>query len=158
MYDAGDGQVSLGDRVFIHQDSVIEVGMGGSVAIGPNTHIQPRCQISAYKGSVNIGSNVQIAPNCAFYPYSHGIAAGQSIQSQPLTTKGGIVIEDDVWLGFGVIVLDGVRIGSGAVIGAGAVVTHDVPTNAIAAGVPARVLGSRDVAGESLQCGGNSRA
>ena len=60
-----------------------------------------------------------------------------------MQTKGGIVIEDDVWLGFGVIVLDGVRIGKGAVIGAGAVVTKDIPEGAIAAGIPARVIKMR---------------
>ena len=53
------------------------------------------------------------------------------------------MIEDDAWLGLGVIVLDGVTIGRGAVIGAGAVVTGDVPPYAIAVGVPARVVGSR---------------
>jgi acetyltransferase-like isoleucine patch superfamily enzyme len=143
IYDAGEGQVLLGDRASIHQDSVIEVGMGGRLIVGKDTHIQPRCQISAYKGTVAIGENVQIAPGCAFYPYNHGIAAGESIQRQPLQTKGGIVVEDDVWVGFGVIVLDGVRIGKGAVLGAGAVVTSDIPSNAIAAGVPARVVGTR---------------
>ncbi len=63
---------------------------------------------------------------------------------QPIETKGGIVIADNVWLGFGVIVLDGVRIGNGAVIGAGAVVNHDIPDNAIAVGVPARIIKMRD--------------
>ena len=71
------------------------------------------------------------------------IKANEPIRSQPLQTKGGIVIEDDVWLGFGVIVLDGVRIGKGAVIGAGSVVTKDIPEGAIAAGIPARVIKMR---------------
>jgi len=61
-----------------------------------------------------------------------------------LLSKGGIVVEDDVWLGYGVIVLDGVRIGKGAVIGAGSVVNQDIPSGAIAVGVPARVVKSRD--------------
>jgi acetyltransferase-like isoleucine patch superfamily enzyme len=85
-----------------------------------------------------------ISPNCALYSYNHGIEPDKPIRKQPLETKGGIVIDDDAWLGFGVIVLDGVRIGKGAVIGAGSVVTHDVPDNAIAAGVPARVVKMRD--------------
>ena len=84
-----------------------------------------------------------IAPNCAFYPYDHSIAPDELIKNQPLQTKGGIVIDDDVWLGCGAIVLDGVRIGKGAVIGAGAVVTKDVPDGAIAAGLPARVINMR---------------
>ena len=90
-----------------------------------------------------IGERVEIAPNCAFYPYNHGIAPGQPIQGQPTWTRGGIVVEDDAWLGYGVIVLDGARIGAGAVIGAGSVVTSSIPADAIATGVPARVVGSR---------------
>lgn len=137
-------RLELGERAHIFQECHIQVGEGGSVSIGPDTYIQPRCQLSAYKGPILIGANVVIAPHCAFYSYSHGIAPGQLIRQQPLTSKGGIVIEDDVWLSYGVVVLDGVRIGRGAVIGAGAVVTKDVPANAVAAGVPARVLRYRE--------------
>lgn len=111
--------------------------------IGADTHIQPRCQLSAYLGSVHIGKRAEIAPNCAFYPYDHAMRSGIPIRSQPLISRGDIVIGDDVWLGFGAIVLAGVRIGDGAVIGAGAVVTQDVPSEAIAVGVPARVVRHR---------------
>lgn len=75
--------------------------------------------------------------NCAFYPYNHGFAPGERIRNQPAKTKGGIIVGDDSWLGAGVIVLCGVEIGKGAVIGAGSVVTKDVPKNGIAYGVPA---------------------
>jgi acetyltransferase-like isoleucine patch superfamily enzyme len=83
---------------------------------------------------------VSIAPYCAFYPYDHGIIPDLPIRQQPLRSRGGIVIEDEAWLGVGVIVLDGVRIGHGAVVGAGSVVTHDVPDGAVVHGFPARVL------------------
>jgi len=141
--DRGGGPVELGEGVSLHYDTCIQTGHGGSLKIGPDTHIQPRCQFSAYKAPILIGRRVQIAPNCAFYPYDHGILPGESIKNQPLQTKGGIIIDDDAWLGFGAIVLDGVRIGKGAVVGAGAVVTKDVPDGAIAAGVPARVINMR---------------
>ena len=141
--DKDGGLVDIAERVHLHNDTCIQTGSGGSLKIGPNTHIQPRCQFSAYKGPIQIGSGVQIAPNCAFYPYDHGVALDEPINQQPLQTKGGITIEDDAWLGFGVIVLDGVRIGEGAVIGAGAVVTQNIPVGAIAAGVPARVISMR---------------
>lgn len=144
IFQAKDGgAVQLGDRVHLHNDICIETGVGGSLKIGADTHIQPRCQFSAYKGAIAIGANVQIAPNCAIYSYAHAVAAGELIQKQPLQTKGGIVIDDDAWLGCGAIVLDGVRIGKGAVVGAGAVVTHDIPDGAIAAGVPARTISLR---------------
>jgi acetyltransferase-like isoleucine patch superfamily enzyme len=141
--DRDGGSVELGEGVNLHYDTCIQTGQGGSLKIGPDSHIQPRCQFSAYKAPIVIGRGVQIAPNCAFYPYDHSIAPGELIKNQPLQTKGGIVIDDDAWLGFGVTVLDGVRIGKGAVIGAGAVVTKDVPDGAIAAGVPARVINMR---------------
>lgn len=137
--DREGGPVRLGDAVHLHRDTIVQTGRGGTVTIGSDTHIQPRCQISAYAGSVTLGQRVEIAPNCAFYPYDHGTLAGVSVREQPLRTKGGIVIEDDVWLGFGVIVLDGVRIGKGAIVGAGSVVSRDIPDDAIAVGVPARV-------------------
>ena len=111
--------------------------------MGRNTHIQPKCQFSAYKSSILIGSNVQIAPNCAFYPYNHGCGSGRLIMDQPLQTKGDIIVEDDAWLGFGVIVLSGVRIGEGAVVGAGSVVNQPIPDGAIAVGTPARVIKMR---------------
>jgi acetyltransferase-like isoleucine patch superfamily enzyme len=137
------GPVELGDRVHLHRDIIIEVGSGGSLTIGFNTHIQARCQFSAYMAAIHIGRNVQIAPYCAFYPYDHSFAPGELIMKQPLQTKGSIIIDDDVWLGVGVIVLSGVRIGKGAVVGAGSVVTHDIPDGAIAAGMPARVVKTR---------------
>lgn len=107
------------------------------------THIQPRCQFSAYKGSIRIGCGVQIAPYCSFYPYDHGTDPGDLISKQLVRSKGDIVTDDDAWLGVGVCVLDGARIGKGAVIGANSVVTSDIPDYSIAVGVPARVVKSR---------------
>jgi acetyltransferase-like isoleucine patch superfamily enzyme len=142
--DRDGSAVTLGDAVHVHQGTVIQTGEGGSVDIGAETHIQPRCQFSAYKGAIRIGARVEIAPNCAFYPYNHEIRAGLPVRSQPLRSKGGIVVGDDAWLGYGVIVLDGARIGEGAVIGAGSVVTGDIPAGAVAVGAPARVTRMRD--------------
>ena len=142
--DADGGAVKIEDAVHLHRGTSIQTGQGGMVTIGAHTHIQPRCQLSAYKGSISIGKGVEIAPNCSFYPYNHGMALGRLIRNQPLHSRGGIVVEDDAWLSVNVVVLDGVRIGQGAVVGAGAVVTKDIPPNAIASGVPARVLRMRN--------------
>ncbi len=139
----GGGHFALGTQSSIHKGGIIEIGQGGSLEIGANTHIQPRCQLSAYVGNIRIGSNVQIAPACAMYPYNHGIAKDTQIMDQPLTSKGGIVIEDDAWLGYGVIVLDGVKIGKGAVVGAGSLVTADIPDYGVAVGSPAKTIKQR---------------
>jgi len=143
IYQSNSGSVELGERVQLYSDIIIETGYEGCVTIGAETHIQPRCQIMAYVGSLQIGCRCEIAPNCVFYPYNHGILPNRDIMSQTPCTKGGIIIGDGVWLGVGVIVLDGVRIGDGAVVGAGSVVTGDIPENAIAFGVPARVVKMR---------------
>jgi acetyltransferase-like isoleucine patch superfamily enzyme len=137
------GPVTLGDRVYIYRDTIIETGYGGYVTIGDDSSIHPRCQLNAYVSPLQIGRCVMIAPNCAFYTYDHGIASDKPIWKQPLSSKGGITIGDDAWIGFGVIVLGGVRIGNGAVVGAGSLVTRDVPDNAIAVGVPAKVVKMR---------------
>jgi acetyltransferase-like isoleucine patch superfamily enzyme len=137
------GPVELADRVHLYGDTYLQTGQQGRICIGADTHVQPNCQFSAYRASILVGSGVHIAPGCAFYPYNHGISPHEPFIKQPLVTKGDITIEDDVWLGYGVIVLDGVRIGEGAIIGAGAVVSRDVPAGAIAVGVPARVTGTR---------------
>ena len=138
------GPVSLKKGVRLYSDSILETGDEGSITIDEETHIQPRCSLSAYKGSIQIGKRVEIAPNCAFYPYNHEMKPGKPIREQPLSSRGDIVVEDDAWLGVGVTLLENVRVGSGAVIGAGSVVTMDIPANAIAVGCPAKIIGNRN--------------
>lgn len=135
------GRIVLGKGVHIFRGTLIEVGAGGSVTIGDNTHVQSGCNLKGFLGSLHIGANVQVAPGCGFSPYEHQFEdTERPIREQGIRSRGDIVIEDDVWLGLGVYVLDGVRIGRGAVIGAGSVVTRDIPAYAIAAGVPAKVI------------------
>jgi acetyltransferase-like isoleucine patch superfamily enzyme len=142
--DTGGGPVILGDRVHLNEGVRIVTAHGGSVSFGDDTHVQPGCYFVAVEQSIRIGRNVQIAPNCAFYPYEHGTEAGQPIHEQPLRSRGDIEIADDAWLGFGVIVLSGVKIGAGTVVGAGSVVARDLPANAIAVGSPAQVVRMRE--------------
>ena len=139
------GRVHIGDYSSIQRFSILETIRGGEITIGQRTHIQAGCNLTAALGSIHIGDHVQLAPRCALYPYQHGISdLNTPISQQPITSKGDIIIEDDAWLGVGVIVMDGVTIGRGAVIGAGAVVTKDIPPRAIAVGAPAKVVGYRD--------------
>ena len=138
------GPVELRDRVHLYGDTFIQTGSGGRIRIGEETHIQPGCHLHAFLSDIEIGRNVEIAAGCAFYSYNHGTAPGMTIMSQPLESKGPITVGDGAWLGHAVIILAGVNVGAGAVIGAGSLVVRDIPENAIAAGVPARVIRFRD--------------
>jgi acetyltransferase-like isoleucine patch superfamily enzyme len=138
------GKITLGNKVYLNDCVRFETGFGGAIEIGDGTYIQPDCQFSGYVGKIMVGRNVQIAPRCAFYPYDHGTSRKETIMKQPLVSKGGIVVKDDAWLGYGTIVLDGVTIGAGAVIGAGSVVKDNVPDFAISAGIPAKVIKMRE--------------
>jgi acetyltransferase-like isoleucine patch superfamily enzyme len=146
--DGTGGGVDLADRVHLYHGACLETGHGGSISIGVETSVHARCLLMAYLAPIRIGAGVALAPNCALYPYDHGLEPGVPFARQPCTTRGGIVIGDHVWLGTGAIVLSGVTIGEGAAIGAGSVVTKNVPPGAIAAGVPARVIGFRAVRSE----------
>lgn len=144
IFQASDGgPVDLGDRVRLQEETHVLTGEGGSLYVGADTKIHRGCQIEAYKAPIWIGCRVEIATRCAFFSFDHGMDPERPIAQQPLTTRGPIIIEDETWLGYGVIVLSGVRIGKGAVIGAGSVVTKDVPAGAIAVGVPAHVVRMR---------------
>jgi len=123
---------------------------GRSGATTPELRVGANCDIGwrttiAVGAKIIIGHNVRIA-GCAFlagYP-GHPIDARDRAAGLPDTQDqiGDIIIEDDCWLATGVTVLAGVRIGRGAIIGAGSVVTKDVPPFTLAAGAPARVLRS----------------
>lgn len=152
LYQADQGgEISIGDRAVVHSDTCLETGEGGTISIGAEATIHVRCTLTAYKSSITIGRGVALAQNCALYPYDHGIAPGRPIRQQPLCTRGAIVIDDEAWLGANVTVLSGVRIGQGAVVGAGSVVTRDVPDGGIVAGSPARLIGSRNEVGPRVR-------
>jgi virginiamycin A acetyltransferase len=99
-----------------------------------------------YSGNgITVGNGVSVAANCVFAPTNHQYDDPDTfIQAQGFRpSKGGIVIEDDVWLGAGCVILDGAHIGKGAVIGAMTLVRGEVPAYAIAAGNPMTIRGSR---------------
>ena len=94
-------------------------------------------------GGITIGDHCLMGRGASFFAGGHTFDRAELlIVEQPLSTAP-IVVGDDVYFGLNCIVLGGVTIGHGAVVGAGAVVTSDVPASAIAVGVPARVVGSR---------------
>lgn len=114
----------------------------GSVRIGENVFIGPFVVIYGH-GGVSIGNDSMIAMHCCIVSSNHTITPqGKGIRSQPNINKK-TTIGRDVWLAAGVKVLGGVNIGDGAVVGAGSVVTKDIPSYAIAYGIPATVRGWR---------------
>ena len=141
-----DGR-SFGGRIRISNgaaisDGVIIAAYGGSVEIEPHAYIGPYCVLYGH-GGLTIGCNTMIAAHTVIIPANHGFSRiDMPMNAQPLTRQG-IAIGEDVWIGAGCKVLDGVRIGKGAVIGAGSVVTKDIESYAVAVGVPATVVRSR---------------
>ena len=91
---------------------------------------------------MNVGDHVLIGPGAFITDHNHNISVGLRIDQQGCSSAA-VTICDDVWIGTKVVVLPGVTIGRGAVIGAGAVVTRDIPENAVFAGIPARMLRMR---------------
>ncbi len=137
----------------------IRIGENGSVAAGAavqgNVTIGRNCSIQAYtllvgygtspndEGTIVIGDDVRIAGHGMIIAANHVFDdPDRPIRTQGLTPKS-IRIEDDVWIGGNVNIIAGVTIGRGAVIGAGSVVTRDIPPYAIAVGTPAKVVKSR---------------
>jgi acetyltransferase-like isoleucine patch superfamily enzyme len=111
------------------------------IVIRYGTYVNRYTMIDAHE-RIEIGRNCMIGPHCYITDANHGIAPGAAVKEQSMET-GPVFIEDEVWLGAGVIVLAGVRLGRGAVVGAGAVVTKDIPPHAVFAGVPAREIARR---------------
>lgn len=108
------------------------------LTIGDYSGVGFNCLIS---GRTYIGSHVMMGPDCIMYSYSHAHdRLDIPMDQQGFEDPTPIHIGDDVWIGARVIVLPGVSIGSHCIIGAGAVVTKDVPDYAIVGGVPAKVL------------------
>jgi acetyltransferase-like isoleucine patch superfamily enzyme len=145
----GSGCIVSPEAIF-HPDS-FRMGERSYIAGGAivrNGHIEmgAHCSINAYAvvaGRVTMGDGVRIASNASLYGFNHGYASvEQPIYRQPQTSLG-IRIGDDVWIGAGAVILDGVAVGSHTIIAAGAVVTKDVPDYAIAGGNPAKVIRSR---------------
>jgi len=111
------------------------------ITIDQGTYLNRFTMLDAH-AQITIGRNCMIGPNCYITDANHGRAPGVLVKEQKMEAQP-VVIEDDVWLGAGVVVLPGVRLGRGCVIGAGAVVTADVPAGAVFAGVPAARIGNR---------------
>jgi acetyltransferase-like isoleucine patch superfamily enzyme len=114
-----------------------------NISIGSNSFINHLCSVwAAPHGSIVIGDDVLLGPGTSIIASNHGTEYGTLIREQA-GKDADIVIGNDVWLGASVVVTAGVSIGDGCVVGAGAIVTRDLPPYSICVGVPARVVGQR---------------
>lgn len=110
---------------------------GSHTEIGENFYANHDC-VFLDTNKLIFGDNVFIGPQCGFYTAGHPLDAG--LRAKNLEFAKPIRIGSDVWIGGGAKILPGVTVGDNAVIGAGSVVTRDVPPNTVVAGNPARVI------------------
>lgn len=144
----GPDRLQLGEGVTLSAGTVLAFGDEhngfGKITIDTGTWIGQYNNLRSGGGDIRIGAGCLISQFCTLVASNHGIDRDQPIQDQPPPPHSrGVVLDDDVWLGSGVVILPGVRVGQGAVIGAGSVVNSDVPDYAIVAGNPATVIHSR---------------
>ena len=126
-------ELRLGDRTYIAAGAYLT----GSLQAGRDCTINPYAVV---RGAVSLGDAVRIGAHTSLLGFNHTMADPDTeVFRQPMNSKG-IAVGNDVWIGSHVVVLDGITIGDRAVVGAGAVVTKDVPAGAIVGGNPARVL------------------
>jgi acetyltransferase-like isoleucine patch superfamily enzyme len=141
-----------GSRIAVGDHSVIDafvkikpVGGKGDVIIGNHSYINSGTVIYSGHGVI-IGNNVLIAANCTLAATNHEFGSkGMLIREQGfMPSRGGIVIEDDVWIGAMCVLLDGAILRQGCVIGAGSVVNGEVEAYSVNAGIPLRQIGTRE--------------
>lgn len=110
---------------------------GYNIEIGENFYSNHNLVILD-PGKVKFGDNVFIGPNCGFYTANHPL--DPAMRNKGLEDAKPIVVGDNVWFGGNVVVLSGVKIGNNCTIGAGSVVTKDIPDNSLAVGSPCKVI------------------
>lgn len=138
--------IQIGEKVVI--DSFVKVkpaGGVGDVKIGARSVINSGCVLYTGNG-ITIGENVAIAANCTFAPVNHAFMNKNVPINQQgfLPSKGGILIEDDVWIGANCVILDGAILRRGCVIGAGSLVRTEVEAYSINVGNPLKLIGWRE--------------
>ncbi len=127
-------------KVYIGRNSFFSAE-GGSITIDDNCRFNVNVHINASAGGkIILGRDCLIGPNVVMRTANHSFASTEVPIVSQGHDSGDIIIENDVWLGSNVVILPGVRIGKGAVIGATSVVTKDIPSMAVAVGVPAKII------------------
>ena len=136
--------IVIGAHCYIHSGSRFILGTlddnpHTDLIIGDFVQINWGCYISG-EGGLEIGNRVLIGPNVSILSAGHGYIDDQRLIQEQGLTHEKIVIEKDVWIGGGSVILQGVRLGRGCVVGGGSTVVDDVPAFAVVGGSPARVI------------------
>lgn len=135
------GTITIGENCHISRYGHI-LSCGGDIIIGDNSTVNPFAMVYG-QGGVKIGSGVRIATQSTILPSNHIFVRKDIMIFEQGLSKRGIVIEDDVWIGAGVKILDGVIIRKGCVIGANAVVNKSTESYGIYVGTPAHLIRKR---------------
>jgi acetyltransferase-like isoleucine patch superfamily enzyme len=134
-----EGRINIGDRVSIGRLTTVAAKYG-TISLSSGCNIGSYCRI-ATNSSIEIGESVLIGAYCYIGPGNHTEGtSNEPLIERPMEIKGGVSIGAHAWLGARVTVLDGVRIGERAIIGAHSLVMDDVPDDAVAVGIPAKVV------------------
>jgi acetyltransferase-like isoleucine patch superfamily enzyme len=126
--------IGHGSKIRVHE---------GEVSIGAKTVIGQECTISAYQ-HVSIGRECIIADRVMMIDFDHGVAEVERPIREQGIYKRDVTVGHNVWMGYGACVLRGVTIGDNCVVGTSAVVTSDVPANAVVGGIPAKLIRKRE--------------
>jgi len=141
--DGANGSIKIGRRCLIHPGAML-LPYDGFIVLGDDCSVNPYAILYGH-GGLSIGNGVRIATHTVLIPANHIYADPDTPIFRQDVTMEGIVIEDDVWVGCNVTILDGVRIGKGCVIAAGSVVTKSAEPYTVLAGCPARPIKKRGV-------------
>jgi acetyltransferase-like isoleucine patch superfamily enzyme len=135
------GKVHMGKGSSIAPTATLR--FGEHITIGSNTHVNHMCDIwASHEGNIRIGNDVLFGPKVHINSANHNFKKGQLIREQ-YGEHADVEIGNDVWLGAHVVVLPGVKIGEGSVVGAGSIITKDIPPYSVAVGSPAKVIKKR---------------
>jgi acetyltransferase-like isoleucine patch superfamily enzyme len=137
----GNGGIAIGTGVFVGRNTILSC-KNGDIVLGDRANIGFNCEVFS-ASQVTVGADTLLAAYCYVIGGDHESAdPATPVMAQARRSKG-VTVGDGVWMGAGAKILDGVTIGSHAIVGAGAVVRVDVPEYAVAAGRPARIVGTR---------------
>jgi acetyltransferase-like isoleucine patch superfamily enzyme len=139
--DSNQG-ITIGSGVFIGRNTILSC-KNGDIEIEDGANIGFNCELFS-ASRVRVGKDTLIAAYCYLIGGDHDAKDPSAPVLSQSRSSAGVSVGAGAWLGAGAKILDGVTIGDGAVVGAGAVVRETVPPRAIAVGVPARIVGTRD--------------